>query len=332
MKLASSEVFPVIYSTLACDALVTRVLPFYEIESILDCQFWHGGLSDVYVVETSAQPYILRVSHCYWRSKSDVQFELELLDFLRSHHISVTFPLRTRDGQLAVEIDALEGKRYASLFIYAPGEVAIGDLNPTQAHKLGETLANLHQVAAEFHSSTYRQPLTLDYLLDDSLQAIAPFLQHETQDLAYLVETINEIKTKLQNFPNHFPFWGICWGDPHSGNAHFTADNQVTLFDFDQCGYGWRAFEIAKFLHRSLSTGISPSVRGAFLSGYQAVQAITEIEALALQMFTQTAHIWVWAISLNYARLHNYCRLDHSFFHQRLEQLKMLRSPEWKLF
>jgi Ser/Thr protein kinase RdoA (MazF antagonist) len=324
--------FPVIYSTLACQALVARVLPCYEIEAVTDCQFWHRGMSDVYLVETVAQPYILRVSHCYWRSKADIDFELELLDFLRSRQVPVAYPLRAKDGRLAIEIDALEGKRYASLFIYAPGEVAVGDLNPAQAHKLGETLATLHQVAAEFCSQAARQPLTIEYLLDDSLRAIAPFLQHKQDDLAYLVAAIDQIKNQLQSFPTHPPFWGICWGDPHSGNAHFTSDNAVTLFDFDQCGYGWRAFEIAKFLQKSLTTGISSKVRDAFLNGYQTVQAITELETDALQAFTQTAHIWMWAICLNHEQVHNYSRLDNRYFHHRLEQLKRLRSPEWQLF
>jgi len=115
-------------------------------------------------------------------------------------------------------------------------------------------------------------------------------------------------------------------------NAHFTPTGEVTLFDFDQCGYGWRAFDIAKFLQVSLRTGISKQVREAFLSGYQTVCELTEKELASLQALTQTAHLWVWAISLNAARLHNYSRLDESYFTQRLEQLKRLKSPDWQLF
>jgi Ser/Thr protein kinase RdoA (MazF antagonist) len=326
------DTFPVIYSTLDSKALVSRVLPCYEIDTVVECQFWHRGLSDVYLVETRTTQYILRVSHCHWRSQMDIHFELELLDFLRQRSIPIAYPLRTADGQLSIEIDALEGKRYAALFIYAPGKIALGDLNIAQGHKLGETVAKLHRTAAEFHSQFHRQPLSLEYLLDDSLHAIAPFLRQNPYDLQYLIETIDQIKDQLQSFPKESPFWGICWGDPHSGNAHFTPENDVTLFDFDQCGYGWRIFEIAKFWQSSLNAGISSKIRDAFLAGYQTIQPITNEETSALQMFTITAHIWVWAICLNYAVLHNYSRLDHHYFHHRLEQLKMLKSPEWQLF
>ncbi len=324
--------FPTIYSTLSSEALVARVLPYYEIGEAISCQFWNRGLSDVYIVETRTQRYILRVSHCHWRSCSDIDFELELLDFLRQRQLPVSYPLRTKHGRLSIELNAPEGHRYAALFTYAPGKVALGDLNPAQSQKLGETVAKIHRAGMDFHSYNYRQPLTLEYLLDDSLAAITPFLEHRADDLAFMREAIDQLKQQLQEFPQEPPYWGICWGDPHSGNAHFTSDDKVTLFDFDQCGYGWRAFELGKFLQVAMRTGIGHNVREAFLSGYQSVLAITKRELDSLQAFTQTAHIWNWAISLNTTMLHSYSRLDDSYFTHRLAQLKMLRSHEWQLF
>jgi Ser/Thr protein kinase RdoA (MazF antagonist) len=322
-------VFPVIYSTLACQALVNLILPHYGIAMPVSCQFWHRGLSDVYLVETAKTSYILRVSHHHWRSKTEIDFELELLDFLHQQEIPVAFPLKTQAGNLSVEINAPEGKRYAALFIYAPGSVALGDLNPTQSRLLGQTVAKLHQGAREFRSLAERQPLNLDYLLYWSLQQIAPFLQHRPQDLDYLVKAITEIEEQLQSLPSQAPYWGICWGDPHSGNVHFTSENQITLFDFDQCGYGWRVFDIAKFWQVALQTGLSRTVREAFVTGYQDCQKITEVEYSALKPLTQMAQIWAWAISLNSAKLHNYSRLDEHYFNQRLQQLKRVRSCGW---
>jgi Ser/Thr protein kinase RdoA (MazF antagonist) len=325
--------FSIAYSTLACEALAANVLPLYEeVDTITSCFFWNRGLSDVYLVETPSKPYILRVSHHHWRSHTEIAFELEWLDFLRQRHLPIAYPLRTRDGRLSIEIQAPEGKRYATLFIYAPGKVALGDLNPSQAEILGETVAKLHLASAEFQPHACRSPLTLSYLLDDSLQSILPFLEHRQLDFKYLLQVVSEIKSQLHDLPQEPPFWVVCWGDPHSGNAHFTPDNRVTLFDFDQCGYGWRAFDLGKFLQVALSTGVSPKIRGAFLSGYQSVLPLTAWELASLQFQTQMAHIWVWAISLNNALMNNYSKLDDRYFHHRIEQLKMLRSPEWNMF
>jgi Ser/Thr protein kinase RdoA (MazF antagonist) len=328
----TDTVFPVIYSTLSSAGLVEHVLPHYSLGTVTRCQFWCRGMSDVYQVETAEQSYILRVTHAHWRTKADIDFELDLLAFLHQRQLPVAYPLRTTTGQLSVELDAPEGKRYAALFIYAPGAIAIGDLNLKQGRILGETLAKVHHVGLDFHSEHQRQALTLQHLLDDSFQVMTPFLQHRAHDLDYIDGAIAQIKLQLHDFPRERPFWVPCWGDPHSGNAHFTDSNQITLFDFDQCGYGWRIFDISKFWHIALSTGISKHIRQAFLDGYQSVEAITPYELDALQAFTQAAHLWMWSINLTWTNVHNTSRLDDFYFTQRLEQLKFLRSSEWQLF
>jgi Ser/Thr protein kinase RdoA (MazF antagonist) len=263
----SNSTFPTVCSTLAPQALASLVYSCYDVEIVKSCRFWRRGLSDVYLVDTLSKPYILRVSHHHWRSKNETDFELELLEFLRQYQISVASPLRTKEGNLSIEIDAPEGKRYAALFHYAPGEIALGDLNHPQSFLLGEIVAKLHKASREFQTLAYRKPLNLEYLLDDSLQIIAPFFHHRPQDLRYLLDAIARIKRDLQNLPTEPPYWVVCWGDPHSGNVHIARDNQMTLFDFDQCGYGWRVFDIAKFWQVSLQSGLSRTVRQAFLDG-----------------------------------------------------------------
>jgi Ser/Thr protein kinase RdoA (MazF antagonist) len=322
--------FPVVYSTLDAQALVTRVLSQYAIGNIRSCKFWTRGLSDIYLIETQDQPYVLRVSHTHWRCQADIEFELEVLEFLRRRNIPVAYPLLTQDQRWLIELQAPEGKRYATLFIYAPGKIPLGDFNQNQSRILGNVLAKLHLATTEFQTTTPRQALTLEYLLDQSVQTISPFIQTRPQLLNDFMVTMADIKQKLRPLPQEAPFWVICWGDPHSGNVHFTPNQQPTLFDFDQCGYGWRAFDVAKFLQVGLCTGMSYSVRDAFLEGYQSIQALSDLEFSALQPLTQVAYIWRWAISLNYALTHEYNRLDDYYFIHRIGQLKMLQSHNWQ--
>lgn len=327
---SSDDLFPVVYSTIDPGAIVSKILSCYDIGLVKVCEFWCRGLSDVYLVETDRASYVLRIAHWGWRSQADIDFELALLSFLHDRGLPVTHPLQTESGKLSIVIPAPEGERYAALFTYAPGIVPVGDLSIRQATRLGETLAKVHQAGIEFECSFQREPLTLEYLLDESWIAIAPFLQ--SGDRAYVESAINQIKTGLKDFPRSSPYWGICWGDPHSGNTHFTETDQPTLFDFDQCGFGWRAFDLGKFRQVALNTGISRRVREAFLQGYRSISPLEEFELTAISAFTQTAHIWVWSISLTYALRHNYSRLDDSFFRKRVEQLRKLKSPDWQMF
>lgn len=329
---ADWEPFPTVYSTLAPHALTHLIFQHYDIEVPKGCRFWHRGLSDVYLVETLAHNYILRISHQHWRTENEIHFELEFLNFLADQKLPVAAPLRSRSGHYCLTINAPEGQRYASLFPCAPGGVAIGDLNKTQAFLFGETLAQLHHHAQRFKPTTHRQPLTPNFLLDDSLHVIAPFLHHRVDEWRYLIDTCMGIKKQLKAMPTYMPYWTICWGDPHSGNVHFTEDDQLMLFDFDQCGMGWRGFDIAKFLQVSLQSGLGRSVRDAFLTGYTAIAALSAEEESCLQALTQTAYIWSWAIQVQTLKLSDYSRLHGGYFTRRLGQLQQFSSADWQLF
>jgi Ser/Thr protein kinase RdoA (MazF antagonist) len=326
----SKALFPVTYSTLRVDVLTTDVLAHYPIGPIGECRMWTRGMSDVYLVKTAQQQYILRVSHAHWRSFEDIQFEMELLEFLHQKQIPVSHPLRCHDGQLVFVVHAPEGDRYATLMTYAPGEIPLGDFNQTQSHSLGQILAKMHLTSQDFAPTVDRRPLDLAHLVDQSLEIILPQVQNPAT-IAVLQSTSKQLHQELRSLPSTPPFWVVCWGDPHSGNVHCTSDQQMTLFDFDQCGYGWRAFDVAKFLQMALCSGMRYSVRDAFLDGYQSIQRLTEAEIAALQPFTQVAHLWRWAISLNYALIHEYSRLDNFYFLHRVEQLQMLKHHDWQL-
>jgi Ser/Thr protein kinase RdoA (MazF antagonist) len=210
--------------------------------------------------------------------------------------------------------------------------VAIGDLNINQSWLLGEIVAKIHSVSQTFRPQAKRQPLSPAYLVDESLAYLAAVWPLPKREWQSLRDMGIQIKHQLQGLPLDPPYWGICWGDPHSGNVHFTEGNQPTLFDFDQCGYGWRAFDVAKFLQVSSQTGLSRQVREAFLKGYQARTPLTALELERLPSLTQAAYLWSWAIQVNNLKRQDCSRLDRHYFAQRLERLRYLACPDLSLF
>jgi Ser/Thr protein kinase RdoA (MazF antagonist) len=321
---------PVVYSTLDANALINLIREHFSVEPPLSCRLWHRGLSDVYLVETNFKPYILRITHKHWRKRADVEFEMSFLSYLAHHQLPVAAPLPSKQGSLVIAIQAPEGERYATLFPYAEGEMAIGDLNIKQSHHLGKILAQIHQASQGFNPIAHRQLLNLSYLLDESLQTIEPFFRQRSLDWQEINQAIALIKQQVKLLPTESPYWSICWGDPHSGNVHFTADNQPTLFDFDQCGYGWRVFDLAKFLQVSLQSGLCRSVRDALLAGYQSIEKLTQIELDCLHHLTQAAYIWSWAINVNNLSLSDHSRLSNGYFSRRLECFRRFVSDDWQ--
>jgi Ser/Thr protein kinase RdoA (MazF antagonist) len=321
--------FPVSYSTLCAQALTDHLLSQYPIGPIHHCQLWNRGLSDVYLVETEHQQYILRISPAQSRDYEDVLFEMEVLQFLQQQGIPVAAPLASHEGQIVLCIAAPEGDRYAALTTYAPGKIPLGDFNQNQSRILGETLAKLHRASLDFQPTVMRDRLDLDYLVDQSLATIVPQINH-VGHVETLRATAASLHEQLQTLPSDAPYWVVCWGDPHSGNVHFTPNQQPTLFDFDQCGYGWRAFDIAKFLQQALCSGMSYSVRDAFVTGYQTIAPLEPVELAALTALTQVAQLWRWSISVGHALIHDTRRLDESYHRTRLEQLKLLQGYDWQ--
>jgi len=316
----------VTYSTLAIKTVITAVESYYDIGQVLHCQFWSHGLSDIYRLQASTGWYIFRISHHHWRSRCEIAFELEFVRFLRHHHLPVASPIPTSRGELYLEMSAPEGTRYGTLFEYAQGTVPIGDCDHSQSYQLGATLAHIHQISQSFVPTMERSPLTPEFLIDDSLAIITPFLEQRQEELDTLRHIATTAKDNLQTLPKIAPLWTVCWGDPHSGNAHFADDNHLTLFDFDQCGYGWRAFDIAKFQQVASQGGCPHSVRQSFLEGYCAIAPLKEMEYHTLPSLTVAAFIWTWAIHLNRAIYFQYSRLDDQYFTRRLRQLQQLHS------
>jgi Ser/Thr protein kinase RdoA (MazF antagonist) len=61
--------------------------------------------------------------------------------------------------------------------------------------------------------------------------------------------------------------WGACHGDLFRGNRHATEDGTLTLFDFDECGMGYRAYDLAVYLWTMRRENV-PELFEPFRRGY----------------------------------------------------------------
>ena len=103
------------------------------------------------------------------------------------------------------------------------------------------------------------------------------------------------IRPRLAALPTSPPHYGYCHGDAGANNAHIADDGQVTLFDFDFCGPGWRAYDVATFIN-----GESAEVEQAFMAGYAAVRMLADEELAALPLFQIAQSIWLLGLRASY--------------------------------
>ena len=330
-----SASIPVIHSIPSGEALIENVLQHYPIGIHLNCRLYKRGLNDTYLVETEKDRYILRLYRRGWRTKQDIDFELELLAFLHEQNMAIAYPIARKNGSFTTELAAPEGNRYAAVFSYAPGRAVNEKLNTRQSRSLGEVLATLHEKMDDFQSNFSRPALSNEYLLDYSMEAIAPLFGYRHSDINYLLHQIEQAKATLAELKlaTKAPTYGVCVGDVHSGNAHFTDLDEPTLFDFDQCGYGWRAFEIGKFMHITHAWNIDSSARQAFLDGYQAIRPLSAVELASIPVFTKVAHIWVMGINCQVAgEVVPYGHFTDEWFKTKLALLHQLDRSELDIY
>lgn len=312
------------YSQLSSSSVPQLVSCFYDIGSIKKCCFYVLGLHDNYLIETESDKFILRVYRNDWRSPEEVHFELTLLNFLQRNGAPVAAPVANKYNKLYFEIECPEGNRLITIFPYAEGVAPGRDISLSQSKLLGCAVANTHQCADEFKSEGFDKVLEIQYLLDQSVSAINPYLSSEQK--AYIETLQIRLKESLPIISKSKPAYGICLGDVNPTNFHINVQQQITLFDFDQCGYGYRAFEIGKFNSSIGHFENHKELSRAFLSGYQSIRQLSNEELFSISFFEIISHIWVMAIHAYNADRVGYKWLEKPFWDKRLAVIKDLEE------
>jgi len=312
------------YSQLSPESVGCMVASQYDLDSKLTCKFYVLGLHDNYLIKCHEQKYILRIYRNNWRSEEDILFELEWLEFLHSKTDLVAELIKTKEDDLAFQIDSPEGPRLASMFRYADGNAPGSTINVSEAELLGCTVANIHKLSDSFVPQHTRQVLDITYLLDRSLSDIKPYL--DSDKYSYLCSLREQLYISMPELEKAPSIHGLCIGDVNPTNFHIDNYNKITVFDFDQCGYGYRAFEIGKFISSVRNHNEKHEIQEAFLKGYQCIRRLSGIELQAIPLFEIISVIWVMAIQVANADRIGFKYLEKPSWDRRLRNLEKLVS------
>lgn len=99
-------------------------------------------------------------------------------------------------------------------------------------------------------------------------------------------------------------------------------DRQVTFFDFDCCGPGWRAYDIAVFRWSiELSKG-GETLWESYLEGYTRNRAIHELDMEAIPLFVAIRHIWLLGLHVHLGADFGSGWLNKQYFDRNMSFLK----------
>lgn len=287
---------PILRSLVSADALAPVIEQAYGLSEVR-VELIKSVTLDTYRVQARSGAYALRIYPASRRTEQEVRGELEFLAYLDAAGISVGAPVVRPDGSRYLALEVPEGTRYAALFPFAPG-LALSDMatpEPAHVRAYGAMLARLHQAADAMPAPPERSSLGLAELVDQPAEELLRVMGPYSSGGLMTQHALEKIRAPIAALPRAAPAWGFCHGDTGPGNVLLTRDGRLTLIDFDFCGPGWRAHDIAAFFNE-----VSTESAKAFGEGYKSVREVSPEEREAIVPL-QVAHLlWVLAMRMRH--------------------------------
>ena len=255
--------------------------------------------NDHYLVTTgNGTQYAFRIyqqGDRFHRAEPDYLYELDWLAFLKGRDLPVSYPITRRDGGVLGRLEAPEGRRYYALFSLAQGD-ALSLKDPEQLYTLGEMMGRIHVASNDFTTAHARKPIDMGFLLDRPLERInRTWTDDRIGNFDLVLAAAEEAREELKGLVTKFPAdgWGPIGGDFHQSSVYFDEVNQPTFFNFDLCGPGWRAYDIAAYLSNANLMHAPAERAEAFFAGYFAVRPLHDAEHAAIAPFLTIRRVWL---------------------------------------
>ena len=243
----------------------------------------------------------MRIYFYNWRSEADIQEEINLLNELKQHGISVSYPVTDKDGNFIQTLSSPEGMRYAVLFSFAEGE-KMRTMDKETCFSIGSLMAGMHNIT--FNKTSNRINYNAQTLLTEPYKHAASFFSEELPEMKFLKQQCDDISCyfesmNLKNIPQ-----GMIHLDIWYDNMSVKDTSEITIFDFDFCGNGWLVLDVAYFctqlFHIEANKEEYELKLKSFLEGYQSIRKLSEDE-LNLIPKAGTA-IWIFYLGIQVQR------------------------------
>ncbi|MFD0940713.1 phosphotransferase [Pedobacter boryungensis] len=274
------KTFPVTNSNLSATHLGLFLQEKYSLGKDVKCQLIKAGINDTYLVTDNADKFVFRVYSLNWRSRTEIEEEIKLLNQLKENAISISYPLLDKESNYVQTLNAPEGDRFGVLFTFAKGEKL--HVIPQETHFLiGQHMARLHMVTN--NQRLNRINYSPEVILIDSLKKISSFLGSETDEMNFMKSAQTYLLAEFENADIAQMRQGVVHLDIWFDNLNITSDDKITIFDFDFCGNGWLCLDIAYYIlqlhnvEKYEAKDYQPKVEG-FIKGYESVTPISEEE------------------------------------------------------
>ncbi|MFL5801398.1 MAG: phosphotransferase enzyme family protein [Roseiflexaceae bacterium] len=313
---------PISKSFFSAAALAHHIEGAYGLDDTR-CHLISATMRDVYLITAGRQRYILYIYRSGIRTPEEIAAEWQFVAYLAAQGMPVAPAIPTRDGALLIGLSAPEGARYGVLTSFMAGESLRRRAGRQAVLTYGRHVATIHHLSDSLTLPLKRPVIELTALVEQAISALTVVLRDQPAVVADLQECAGRVRALLPRVAGVAPEYGLIHGDVIRANALVADGDAVSILDFDLCGYGWRAYDIASYLCAIRGTADEGEYADAFLAGYCEVRALSAWEQAALPLIEAARAIFalgVPAIEVDqWGSAYLYSFLDHE-----LAQLKRM--------
>jgi Ser/Thr protein kinase RdoA (MazF antagonist) len=252
----------------------------------------------IYEYAQASGEFILRVGHSGRRREALVLGEVEWINYLADRGAGVARAVRSKRGNLVEALDDGEGEHFlATAFVKAEGVLPReAGWSPDLFETYGHTLGRMHALTKLYKPSNpaWKRPEWDDPEIQDIEQNLPA---GETGVLECYHTLIEHLKT----LPRDRDSYGLIHFDAHGYNFLVDRDGHITLFDFDDCSYGWFIYDIAIVLFYMLPGREDAAVfiedfMSHFFKGYREENSLDPAWLAEIPQFLKMREIDLYAV------------------------------------
>ncbi|MCB0198741.1 MAG: phosphotransferase [Anaerolineae bacterium] len=250
------------------DAVLRAAMERYDIAAS-QIHLLDGFESFMYSFDRGGNAYILRIGHSLRRSPDLIRGEVDFINALAGGGAGVARAVPSPRGNLVELIEDGAGEHFlATAFVRALGRPPqSADWTPEFVQTYGQTIGRMHAVSSTYTPSNlaWQRPHW-----DDPIVLEIEVLLPPSESI--VIERHRELQQHLATLPRDRDYC-LIHQDAHGGNFFVDDNGRFTFFDFDDCCYGWTAYDIAMVLFYAASGQPDPDAFAAqfmpdFLRGY----------------------------------------------------------------
>ena len=198
--------------------------------------------SFIYEYGRQSEDYILRIGHNLHRSEALIQGEVDWINYLAAGGVSVARAVCSESGKLVEIIDDGQGGDFlVTAFVKARGTSPwkMG-WTPELYQKYGNFLGSMHALSVGYQPTA--RAIKRPAWDDDLFEFVERYLPPSE---ALAKEKYRQLRAYLHTLPVEETSYGMIHQDAHGSNFFVDDSGRITMFDFDECAYGWFINDIA---------------------------------------------------------------------------------------